>query len=454
MLGLAIRSLRFRATGFVASFLAMFLGATVLMSFASMLDTAMGEGVPSASRETLLIMANVVGGYGLLLVAFAVTSTLTLSVRQRDTEMALLKSIGATPAQIGRMIVGEAGIVALVAAALAIGPAVLGGRQLLEVLISTDQVDANVSYVFGPAALGVGIGITFVGATIAAGLTARRTTRMRAVDSLTAASVDGGRMGKARIVFGLLFLASGTNLGGMTMTVMRNEGSDAMQTAGSASIMCAIGLALFSPVLIRRFTGLLAGPLGLLAGASGHLTVQNIKARTNQLATALMPIILFTGIATGTLYMQDVDNKTIAALGEVQTTDQKNIETLNFVVIGMLSLFACIMLINTLVAATTHRRREFGQQRLAGATPGQVLRMVGFEGVLLTVTGVVFGSIASLATILPFSFARTDSLVPPDSPIWIYVGVVAVAAIVTLTSSVGTARRTIRRPAVEVVAAD
>jgi putative ABC transport system permease protein len=120
------------------------------------------------------------------------------------------------------------------------------------------------------------------------------------------------------------------------------------------------------------------------------------------------------------------------------------------VVTGLIALFACIMLINTLVAATTYRRREFGQQRLVGATPGQVLGMVTFEGAALAVTGVLFGGMASLVTVLPYSIARTDSVVP-DSSLWMFAGIVAVA--VTLASSLGTARRVIRTPAVEAVAA-
>ena len=48
------------------------------------------------SRKTLITIASVVGGWGLILVVFAVASTLTLSVRQRGAEMALLKNVGAT----------------------------------------------------------------------------------------------------------------------------------------------------------------------------------------------------------------------------------------------------------------------------------------------------------------------------------------------------------------------
>jgi putative ABC transport system permease protein len=117
----------------------------------------------------------------------------------------------------------------------------------------------------------------------------------------------------------------------------------------------------------------------------------------------------------------------------------------------MIALFACIMLINTLVAATAYRNREFAQQRLIGATPHQVLGLVSVEGIVLAATGVLFGTIASIVTVVPYSIARTHKILP-DTTIGIYLGVVTVAAAVTLAATVGTARRTLRFPAVEAAA--
>ena len=68
--------------------------------------------------------------------------------------------------------------------------------------------------------------------------------------------------------------------------------------------------------------------------------------------------------------------------------------------------FAAILLINTLVAASIYRRQEFGQLRLAGRRCGRFMLMVSPESLLLLVTGVVFGTVAALFTILPSSFAR------------------------------------------------
>ena len=451
MFGLALRSLRYRTGGFVASFIALFLGATIVMAFASMLDTGTGAGVDSASEETLVTVATIVGGWGLIIVGFAVASTLALAVSQRRAELALLKSVGATPAQVSRMLVGETVVVSIVAGLAAIPPAALGGRLLLEVLAATDQVAADVAYRFGPIAIGMGFGITVVAATIAAVVTARRATRMRATEAMVAAAIEQPRLSKKRIVAGSFFLAAGTSCGVVTATVMRDKGIDAMQTAGQAAIWFAIGLALFAPVLIRAATTVVAGPLERLAGASGYLTVLNLRQRTTQLAGALIPIILFTGIATATISMQSIENAATAAAGGVKTNEAKNIETLNFVVVGMIALFAAIMLINTLIAATAYRRREFGQQRLVGMTPPQVLRLVGLESLVLAGTGALFGAVASVVTVVPYSIARTGSVLP-DSGIAIYLGIVGVAATVTLASSLGAARRAIRVPAVEAVA--
>jgi predicted lysophospholipase L1 biosynthesis ABC-type transport system permease subunit len=451
MFALALRSLRFRTGDFVASFISVFLGATILMAFASLLDTGFADGVPSATRSTLTIMASVVGGWGLLLVVFAVTSTLTLSVRRRATEMALLKSVGATPAQLGRMIIGESAVVALAAAVLAIPPAFLAGWSLLKMLASTHQVPDSVGYRFGVFALAIGLGITFVAATAAAVITARRTGRMRVTESLMDAAVEPSSMSRKRIVTALVFLAGGLNLGIVTATVMHGKGTDAMQTAGSASILFAIGLALLGPVLLRRAVAVVAVLLERVAGVSGYLTVHNLRERSNQMSAALMPIILFVGISTGTLYMQSTDNAAVAASGIAKTADQKSVEILNFVVIGMIVLFAAVLLINTLISATVYRRREFGQQRLIGSTPGDVLRMLTVEDLMLTAIGVLFGTVASIVTIVPFSIARTNSVLP-DGSIGIYLGVVVLAATLTLAAGLGTARRTLRVPAVEAVA--
>ncbi|MEU4658190.1 hypothetical protein AB0G32_30395, partial [Streptomyces sp. NPDC023723] len=94
MWALAMRSVRHRPGQFLATLLSAFLGAGVVMTFNSLHDTAAGDGVDAVSADTLGLAAGVVGGYGTLLVFFAIASTLTVNVRQRAAELELLRRSG------------------------------------------------------------------------------------------------------------------------------------------------------------------------------------------------------------------------------------------------------------------------------------------------------------------------------------------------------------------------
>ncbi|RAY15986.1 ABC transporter permease [Actinomadura craniellae] len=422
----------------------------MVMSFASMLDTGRGTGVDAISSETLTTMGSVVGGWGMCLVVFAVVSTLGLSVRQRATETALLKSAGATPAQIVRMIAGEAALVSVAAAAAAVAPSYLLGRFLLGLLKDTGQVAGGVAFAFGTIALLVGFGVTVGSAVIAALWTARQATRVSVAVSVIGAATGPVRLTWKRIVPAAVLLIGGLYLGVLTVTAFADKGPDAMPVAGQACILASMGLALLAPGLVRATTAL-TGRLLHGRGAAGYLTVQHLRRRTGQAASALMPIILFTGIGTGILYLQLIENRAVAATGYLRSNEQQNIQTLNLVVIGMIVVFACIMLINTLVASTTFRRREFAQLRLAGATPAQVLRTVRTEGLVIVATGTVLGVLASAVTVLPYSIVRADRWIP-DLPAWVLLAIIAVAVTATLSAALGTAHRMLRTPAVDAMA--
>ncbi|MBD0844172.1 FtsX-like permease family protein [Streptomyces sp. TRM68416] len=433
MLVLAMRSIRQRPGRFLATLLAAFLGAAIVMTFNSLHDTAGQPGVDATSADTLTVAASVVGGYGTLLVFFAVASTLTVNVRQRTAELELLRCSGATPAQIRRMVVGEAVAVALLGAASAIGPAVLGGRVLLGIFHDSGQVSESVEHSFGPVALMTGIGITLLAAAGAAFLAVRRARRGTA------------RHGGARTFLAYAALAAGALSVCATFAFSATDEA-LMAPPAYGAILLSVGCALLAP---RLLTGVLDRlPL---SGARGWLAVRNLRERAGQLAGILMSLILFTAVSTATLTMQAVESDALAASGAVKSVDAKNLETLNFTVVGIIVVFVCVMLVNSLYAATIYRGREFGQQRLAGATPDQVLGTVGVEALILTLTGLAFGALTALAGIVPFTMVRTDGVLPGEV-YGIGATVAAVAAATTLGTSLITARRALRTPAVRAVA--
>ncbi|GAA3388800.1 FtsX-like permease family protein [Cryptosporangium minutisporangium] len=443
MFRLAIRSIQQRPGRLVATLLAAFLGSVIVMTFNSLHDTAAGAGVDPASAESLSLTGGVVGGYGTLLVLFAVASTLTVNVRQRGSEMELLRSTGATPGQISRMIVGEAAIVAVAGALLSVWPAMLAGRSLVDRFHASGQVAESTPYVFGPIGLGAGFAITVIASVGAAFLAVRR--------GLWSAAGTRSSRGRLRQVAGVVALLAGAGAVSATFAMQATD-TALMAAPAYGAILLSIGLAVFSPLLLRALLAVAERPLRRVLGAGGHLAVLNLRRRADELAGILMPLVVFVGMATATLYLQAVESDAIESSGVTKSVEDKNLETLNVVVVGIIAAFSCLMLVNALYAATSYRRQEFGQQRLAGATPGQVLRMVGGEAAVLSLAGVLFGTTAGVAGILSFTLVRTDALRPDVGP-GIWLGIVAIAAVATLATSLGTAIRTLRAPAISTVAA-
>lgn len=126
------------------------------------------------------------------------------------------------------------------------------------------------------------------------------------------------------------------------------------------------------------------------------------------------------------------DRSTLAA------ANAKSDETgawVNYLLVGMIVGYTVISVVNTLVMATSRRRREFGLQRLGGFTRGQVLRMAAGEGGLIAAIGILLGTVVSAGAIVPFCLVATGRVLP-DGPVSIYLVIIATAIALALLAAV------------------
>lgn len=430
---LALASLRHRRTAFTATFLSALLGAALIGAFATLAQTATAAGVSDADAETLTIMGIVVGGWGSLIVLFSVASTLGITVRQRAEEIGLLRVVGATPRQAGRLVLAEASVVTVVAAVLGAALAWPAGFALLALLRNGGMVGDDVAYGGGVAALGSAALLVVLTSLVAAAVTARRTTNGPATLAIADARAGGsGRMPWWRTAIGLVLVAYGLGMAVVTITVTADQDDPyaAMSTSGSSSILVGVGLAVLSPVLLRWLARLCAPAVGR-AGVVGWLAAYNTSRRSQLLGNVLAPVIVLTSAAVGVLMLVGIDHRTIGA----QATDEGDtINLLNNVVTGMIALFAAVMVVNAFAAVVAGRRQELRRLRLLGATTTQVERSVLAEAGIVAGIGVLLGLVASLATVVPFAIARDEGVVP-DGQLWLPPLLVAATVALTLLAA-------------------
>src|SRR3954466_12055658 len=113
------------------------------------------------ARTKLIAVAASFGGLALFIAVFVVAGTMSLSIQQREREIALLRAVAATPRQVRRMIAWEAAIVGLLGSAIGIWPGAVLGRELGHALVRHGIAPPNFSVSAGwlPIAAAVGGGV-------------------------------------------------------------------------------------------------------------------------------------------------------------------------------------------------------------------------------------------------------------------------------------------------------
>lgn len=439
MIRLAVRTVRRRWTSYVASGAVLLAGTALLTAFALLLETGLSPAAQGS--DTLVLLPVILGSWTVLIVGFGVVSTIALTVQQRERELALLRSLAATSGQVRAVVITEILVVAVPMIAVGIVPGLGLGALVLSRLTAVGIAPDGLGPQIGGPTLGGGAALAAVTAVVAAIVASRRAGAVPPVRALAdAALTRGPALGRIRRRAGLVVAGAGTALS-ITTFFMPN-GPMLSSTAGPAGVAVAVGLALLSPAMIPAL-GRIAGRL---FDAPLQLAGRTLLMQPGRAAVVVAPLVLLIGIATGTLYQQTTEDSVHQGVHE--PGDVASLSSVNYLIVAMIVAFCSILVLNTLIAATRRRRREFGLLRLTAATRSQVIRMVIAETLLTGGLATVLGTVAAAATIAPYSMVRTGGLLPHGS-VWIYLTVVAGAFVLAFLATLPTTVRTLWTPPVE-----
>ena len=266
-------------------------------------------GVDGA-RLPLILLSAIFGGMVLVVMALVVWATISLSVRQRQRELALLRATGATPDQTRQLVVRET----LVVAALAvIGGVLLGrfmGAGIFAATTAKGIVPAALEFRQGPipfaAGVVLGLVVPWVTARFAAGVAART----RPVQALADASLPARTVHPLRRMAALGF-AGLTVL--LALTTVFFDADTASAVGGPAVLTGAIAVALYGPELVVWLLDRAAPLVRRISPRAGDLAVVNGRARAAQFAAVLTPLTLAAAIALGNVYSQTtMDDEALA----------------------------------------------------------------------------------------------------------------------------------------------
>ncbi len=201
---------------------------------------------------------------------FVISNSFSILVTQRTREMASMRILGASRAQVLSTTFVEALVVGLLASAVGVG-AGLGVAQLIRILLDTFGGGGLPSsgLVLKPRTVAVGMAVGTVVTVLSAILPALKSARIKPLAALRETAIDSAGTSRLRLIFGGVL---GVIAGAVTAAGLADSGSDGALKLGIAAGVALIAIALLGPVLAKPVAGALGRPwFGVIVAIFGGL---------------------------------------------------------------------------------------------------------------------------------------------------------------------------------------
>lgn len=276
--------------------------------------TSTGQQAAQATVQSTVNAINSILGTGLLIFAgitlfvgsFLIVNTFNILVAQRTRELALLRALGATRAQVLRSVLAEAGITGLVASTLG----ALAGIALAATLMGVFNFTATLVVTARSLLVAIAVGtLVTVGAAL---IPAVRATRIPPVAALREALPETQSLPRKRVAAGVVLLLVGCAV--LAVALFGHTGA-VLQLLLGGGLIVFLGTALLAPVLVRPVSAFVGYPIRLGRGVPGQLAVENARRHPRRTAlTAAALLILVALVSTVGVLTESIKASTDAAI--------------------------------------------------------------------------------------------------------------------------------------------
>ncbi|WP_234312196.1 ABC transporter permease [Streptomyces griseus] len=249
----------------------------------------------------LIALLGTTGGVAAFVAVFVVASVFAFSVALRRREFGLLRTAGATPGQVRRLLLAEAVLLGTAASAAGRGLGGLAAPPMARELVARDLAPGWFAGAVSGGSAGwpyhlafwTGLCVAVAGAAAAA----HRASRTGPAAALREADVDRDVLPPGRALLGAGLLAAGAGL--LLWTYATDPGALLKRkTYTTLPMLLTGGAALLAPLLVRPAARLLPVPRG---GAVGLLVRANGAAAVRRTAAVAAPVLVAVALA-GTLF--------------------------------------------------------------------------------------------------------------------------------------------------------
>ena len=368
----------------------------------------------------LPIFLGVFAAVALIVGAFVIFNTFSITVSQRIREYGLLRTLGASRRQVLASVFIEAALIGLVGAILGVFGGLLFAKGIESLfnalgigLPTTALVVASRTVVISVV---IGVAVTL----IAVLNPALRSTRVPPIAAMQNLELTASRR---RSIFTVV-IAWLLMLGGIALVLIglfgNQQTGDAALMLGGGAALVLFGVSLYSPRLVPPLAGAIGAPLERIRGLTGRLARENSQrnpSRTAATAAALMiglALVSFVTIFAAGLKASIADAIDNSFQGELEIQNTNGFDPIPTAAAEAARKVPGVQTVSTLQSTQVKIDGVGGKPRVTGldpATAAQVLKL-DFQG---DTTEQTFRGLTDTQTIVDKSFADSNDLAVGDT---------------------------------------
>ncbi|TYP69516.1 putative ABC transport system permease protein [Paenibacillus methanolicus] len=242
----------------------------------------------------------IMGAVSVFAAIFVIAGTTAFSVQQRLRELALLRTIGATPKQLRRMIGAENFWIAVAASLIGCPLGILLAKEISRQFQEIGVVPIQYQLQIGPFPLLTAVVAGLAVTQIAARAAARRGSRIPPTQALRESVADLRGSTPIKIAAGLICIGGAVAV--LLFTPLGGSDGTGIGMGFIACFLLLIAASLWGPLLVSTIGRLVGRFLRMFGGVTSELAAANTTARASRMASAAIPLALLVAL-NGTMLL-------------------------------------------------------------------------------------------------------------------------------------------------------
>jgi putative ABC transport system permease protein len=368
----------------------------------------------------LPIFLGVFAAVALIVGAFVIFNTFSITVSQRIREYGLLRTLGASRRQVLTSVLVEAALIGLIGAVTGVLGGLLFAKGIESLFNALGIGLPTTALVVATRTVVVSVVLGIAVTVIAVLNPALRSTRVPPIAAMQNLELTASRRRSiVTVVIAWLLMLGGVAFVLVGLFGNQKTGDAALMLGGGAALVL-FGVSLFSPRLVRPLAGTIGAPLERLRGLTGRLARENSQrnpSRTAATAAALMiglALVSFVTVFAAGLKASIADAIENSFQGELEIQNTNGYDPIPTAAASAVRKVPGVQTVSTLQSTQVKIDGVGGKPRATGldpATAAQVLKL-DFQG---DTTEQTLRTMSDSETIVDKSFADSNDLEVGDT---------------------------------------